>query len=37
MNYSNNERTHQDNMYCGHTPIETLINGKQIWQEKLVN
>jgi len=33
----NNERTHQGKMCCGRTPIETLIDGKQIWEEKLFN
>lgn len=37
INYYNNERTHQGKMCCGRTPMETLIDGKQIWQEKLVN
>jgi len=32
----NNERTHQGKMCCGRTPIETLADGKEIWQEKLV-
>lgn len=36
IDYYNNERTHQGKMCCGRTPIETLIDGKQIWQEKLV-
>jgi transposase InsO family protein len=35
--YHNNERTHQGKMCCGRTPIETLNDGKKIWQEKLVN
>ena len=35
--YYNNERTHQGKMCCGRTPIETLTDGKQIWQEKLLN
>jgi len=35
--YYNNERTHQGKMCCGRTPIETLNDGKQIWQEKLVH
>jgi len=35
--YYNNERTHQGKMCCGRTPIETLNDGKQIWQEKLLN
>lgn len=30
----NNERTHQGKMCCGRTPIETFIDGKQIWAEK---
>ena len=36
MEYYNNERTHQGKMCCGKTPIETLEDGKEIWQEKLV-
>ena len=32
--YYNNERTHQGKMCCGRTPMETLIDGKQIWAEK---
>jgi len=35
MNY-NTERTHQGKMCCGRTPFETLVDGKQIWQEKHV-
>lgn len=35
--YYINERTHQGNMCYGRTPIETLADGKQIWQEKLLN
>lgn len=34
LNYYNNERTHQGKMCCGRTPLETLLNGKQIWAEK---
>lgn len=37
INYYNHERTHQGKMCCGRTPIETLIDGKQIWQEKKIN
>lgn len=33
----NNERTHQGKMCCGRTPMATLEDGKQIWQEKLVH
>lgn len=32
----NTERTHQGKMCCGRTPMETLIDGKQIWQEKFL-
>jgi transposase InsO family protein len=32
----NYERTHQGKMCCGRTPMETLEDGKKIWQEKLV-
>ena len=34
IDYYNNERTHQGKMCCGRTPLETLNDGKQIWQEK---
>jgi len=34
INYYNNERTHQGKMYCGRTPMETLLDGKSIWVEK---
>ena len=34
MSYYNNERTHQGKMCCGRTPMETLLDGKQVWQEK---
>jgi len=36
LDYYNNERTHQGKMCCGRTPMETLKDGKSIWQEKLV-
>lgn len=36
LHYYNNERTHQGKMCCGRTPMETLEDGKQIWQEKLI-
>ena len=32
----NNDRTHQGKMCCGRTPMETLEDGKKIWQEKYV-
>ena len=34
INYYNNHRTHQSKMCCGRTPIETLLDGKEIWSEK---
>lgn len=37
LNYYNNERTHQGKMCCGRTPMETLLDGKQIWKEKSFN
>ena len=36
LDYYNNTRTHQGKMCCGRTPIETLQDGKKIWQEKNV-
>lgn len=36
IDYYNNERTHQGKMCCGRTPLETLEDGKSIWQEKMV-
>jgi len=35
--YYNNDRTHQGKMCCGRTPMDTLIDGKKIWQEKFFN
>jgi len=37
LDYYNNERTHQGKRCCGRTPMETLQDGKRIWQEKFVN
>ncbi|MDV7341856.1 IS481 family transposase [Terasakiella sp. A23] len=37
LNYYNNERTHQGKICCGRTPMETLLDGKQIWQEKFID
>lgn len=34
IEYYNNHRTHQGKMCCGRTPMETLLDGKQIWDEK---
>ena len=30
----NTERTHQGKICCGRTPMQTLLDGKQIWMEK---
>lgn len=32
----NTERTHQGKRCCGRTPMETLLDGKQIWKEKFI-
>lgn len=37
LDYYNNERTHQGKRCCGRTPMETLQDGKRIWQEKFIN
>jgi len=37
IHYYNYERTHQGKMCCGRTPMETLEDGKQIWQAKKLN
>lgn len=37
LQYYNNERTHQGKMCCGRTPIQTLVDGKLLWKEKLFN
>lgn len=36
INHYNNERTHQGKMCCGRTPMQTFIEGKKIWQKKVV-
>ena len=37
LHYYNNKRTHQGKMCCGRTPIQTLLDGKQLWKEKFLN
>lgn len=37
LQYYNNERTHQGKMCCGRTPMQTLLDGKQIWKEKFID
>ncbi len=36
LDYYNNRRTHQGKICCGRTPMQTMMDGKQIWQEKFV-
>ena len=31
----NTNRTHQGKMCCGRTPMQTLLDGKAIWEEKV--
>ncbi|BBE09755.1 Transposase [Mycoavidus cysteinexigens] len=33
--YYNNDRTHQGKMCCSRTPIQTLIDGKEAWRDKI--
>ncbi len=35
MTYYNDERTHQGKMCCGRTPMQTLIDGKEVWRDKI--
>lgn len=35
LRYYNNDRTHQGKMCCGRTPMETLIDGKEAWHDKI--
>lgn len=35
LNYYNNERTHQGKKCCGRTPMDTLLDGKKLWLEKV--
>jgi transposase InsO family protein len=37
INFYNTKRTHQGKMCCGRTPMETMLDGKRIWQEKVAN
>lgn len=37
VSHYNNERTHQGKMCCGRTPMETFLDGKQVWQSKVGN
>lgn len=33
--YYNNTRTHQGKMCCGRTPMQTLIDAKEVWDDKI--
>ena len=35
LEHYNTERTHQGKKCCGRTPMQTLLDGKQIWKEKV--
>ena len=35
VDHYNNERTHQGKMCCGRTPMETLRDGRALWEEKV--
>ena len=35
ISYYNNDRTHQGKMCCGRTPMETFIDGKEVWNDKV--
>ena len=35
MDSYNSERTHQGKICCGRTPMQTLLDGKQLWMEKV--
>jgi transposase InsO family protein len=35
MEHYNTERTHQGKMCCGRTPMQTLLDGKKLWEEKV--
>jgi hypothetical protein len=37
VEYYNNERTHQGKMCCGRTPLQTLRDGRMLWDEKVSN
>lgn len=37
VDYYNHHRTHQGKMCYGRTPMQTLLDGKKIWQEKVEN
>lgn len=36
LGYYNNDRTHQGKICCGRTPMQTLINAKEVWHDKII-
>jgi transposase InsO family protein len=37
LHYYNHDRTHQGKMCCGRTPIQTLIDAKEVWHDKITS
>jgi transposase InsO family protein len=37
LEFYNHQRTHQGKVCCGRTPMQTLLDGKIVWDEKLIN
>jgi len=37
LEYYNHERTHQGKICCGRTPMQTFLEGKSAWNEKVIN
>jgi transposase InsO family protein len=35
LGYYNEQRTHQGKMCCGRTPMQTFIDGKEVWRDKI--
>lgn len=35
MDYYNNDRTHQEKVCCAQASLETLMDGKTFWAEKI--
>lgn len=35
LDHYNSDRTHQGKMCCGRTPMQTLLDGKELWKEKV--
>lgn len=37
LHYYNHDRTHQGKMCCGRTPMQTLIDAKEVWNDKITS